>query len=177
MAKATTYACEVCAVQVPIDKNLICIGIKEASSPFNMMLDLKYPILNYCFNCFEAIAGDEIALLFKNPLAIPKIRPLPPMQTIFPIPKAPKIFIPQQIGSFTCVSCCIIYTQRAPNFTFCVNLCNNCYNNRAQPTSMKPICRKCNAECVLRVNRKYPGSESAFWGCSKYPLCKSTRKI
>jgi restriction system protein len=41
---------------------------------------------------------------------------------------------------------------------------------RSQAT--KPVCAKCGNEMVLRSNRQ---TKDAFWGCTNYPKCRSTR--
>ena len=38
------------------------------------------------------------------------------------------------------------------------------------------ICPLCNAQMVLRTARKGQHAGSQFWGCSKYPGCKGTRR-
>jgi restriction system protein len=52
-------------------------------------------------------------------------------------------------------------------------------NSLANPTktesafSTSPLCPKCGANMVNRLNRK---TKESFWGCAKYPVCRGTRE-
>lgn len=45
---------------------------------------------------------------------------------------------------------------------------------KAKDTSKK--CPKCRAKLVLRVAKKGKNPGNKFWGCSRYPRCRGTRK-
>jgi restriction system protein len=43
--------------------------------------------------------------------------------------------------------------------------------------SQVPLCPKCAERMVLRTARKGSNPGSEFWGCSRYPACRSTRPV
>jgi hypothetical protein len=48
----------------------------------------------------------------------------------------------------------------------------NVRSNRANP-----ICPKCGAPMVLRTARKGSNNGNHFWGCSKFPLCRTIKNV
>ena len=44
-------------------------------------------------------------------------------------------------------------------------------------SSVRPTCGACGAAMVKRMAKKGANAGSQFWGCSKYPACRSTRAI
>src|SRR5690606_14250466 len=48
----------------------------------------------------------------------------------------------------------------------------------AQPPRGEPAaCGKCGAPMKLRTAKRGANAGSQFWGCSRYPACKSTREL
>lgn len=45
------------------------------------------------------------------------------------------------------------------------------------PASRSPNCPRCSSSMVRRVARRGSRAGSAFWGCSRYPVCKGTQNI
>ncbi|MBM9520551.1 restriction endonuclease [Desulforhopalus vacuolatus] len=43
----------------------------------------------------------------------------------------------------------------------------------ATPTKRNPVCPKCGAKMVLRTAKKGKHAGEKFWGCSKFPQCRS----
>lgn len=46
-----------------------------------------------------------------------------------------------------------------------------------RPSPTQPVCPTCGATMTLRTAKKGTNVGSQFWGCSRYPICRSTRPL
>ena len=170
--KKSIFNCEVCQKNVPISGHVFCISMQDANSPFSTPLpNLGSRILYYCEECFEAVAGDDIISLIKQPSANTK----PSKRGLFTL--APPSTTTYTLTYSCSLPTCTFTSIDRTNFKNCVNLCDRCFNGLNNNVLLHPACKKCGSACVLRVNKGRRGMESAFWGCSKYPTCLGTRKV
>jgi restriction system protein len=49
--------------------------------------------------------------------------------------------------------------------------------DRTDPSDPLPACPLCGAAMSLRTAKKGPSAGSQFFGCTKYPACKGTRRL
>ena len=127
--------------------------------------------INYCFDCFKAAAGEDI---FDELQQLEQISLQPIPYSVLPKIKSPKIYKPtyqKRVIPNCCNSCFIAWTPTL--FTIVNNLCDNCYGIvKVSPVAMP--CTSCGKPSILRINRT---NQTAFWGCSTYPVCKKTINI
>lgn len=46
-----------------------------------------------------------------------------------------------------------------------------------EPVTAAPVCHKCGAAMLLRTAKQGANAGSQFWGCSRYPGCRTTRPL